>query len=130
MINNTNYGTTGGQAGPTTLVGQVTTTSPSGRDPSVDGYPVHTAELVATFKGVAYSARGSLHTPAHYQKTKKYVRTAIQRQLDNVGSSFVEMIASCPVNWHMTPVESLAWIEEKVISEYPLGEFRNVERIE
>jgi 2-oxoglutarate ferredoxin oxidoreductase subunit beta len=71
-----------------------------------------------------------VHTPASYRKTKGFVKTAFQRQLDNVGLSFVEIITACPVNWHMSPVESLTWIEEKVIKEFPLGEFRNVEKIE
>ncbi len=91
---------------------------------------MHTAEMVATFKGTAYSARGSLHTPADYQRTKKYVRTAFQRQIEGVGFSFVEVITACPVNWHMTPVQALDWIGEKVVAEFPLGEFRNVTRIE
>lgn len=130
MVNNTNYGTTGGQLGPTTLVGQVTSTTPEGRKPSVEGYPAHAAELVATFKGVAYSARGALHTPANFSRTKGYIRTAFQRQIDGVGLSFVEVITACPSNWHMTPAESLAWIGEKVVQEFPLGEFRNVTQID
>ena len=130
MVNNTNYGTTGGQLAPTTLLGQVTTTCPEGRSATVEGFPMHAAEMVATFRGVAYSARGSLHTPAEYQRTKKYVKTAFQRQIDNVGTTFVEIIAACPVNWHKTPVEALAWIGEKVIAEFPLGEFKNVTHIE
>lgn len=115
---------------PTTLVDQVTTTTPYGRSPEVAGYPMHTAELVAGFKGVAYSARGALVTPAHYQRMKKYVKTAFQKQLDNVGLSFVECLSACPANWHLTPVESLKWIEETMIAEFPLGEFKNIDRIE
>jgi 2-oxoglutarate ferredoxin oxidoreductase subunit beta len=130
MLNNTNFGTTGGQLGPTTIVGQVTTTSPDGRSPEVEGYPAHTAEMAATFKGVAYSARGSLHTPASYTKTKGYIKTAFQRQLDNVGTSFVEVLTACPTNWHLKPVQSLKYIEEKIIPEFPLGEFRNVTQID
>ena len=130
MVNNTNYGTTGGQLAPTTLTGQVTSTTPKGRSPSAEGYPVHTAEMVATFKGTAYSARGSLHTPADYQRTKKYVRTAFQRQIEGVGFSFVEVITACPVNWHMTPAQALTWIGEKVVAEFPVGEFKNVAHIE
>ena len=130
MVNNTNYGTTGGQLAPTTLTGQVTSTTPQGRSPDVEGYPVHTAEFVATFKGAAYSARGSLHTPADYQRTKKYVKTAFQRQREGAGFSFVEIITACPINWHMTPVQALTWIGEKVVSEFPLGEFKNVSHIE
>ena len=130
MVNNTNYGTTGGQLAPTTIIGQVTSTTPQGRNANAEGYPTHTAEFVATFKGVAYSARGSLHTPAEYRRTKGYIKTAFQRQIDKVGTSFVEVIASCPTNWHMTPVDSLKWIEQKVVAEFPLGEFKNVTHIE
>jgi 2-oxoglutarate ferredoxin oxidoreductase subunit beta len=130
MVNNTNFGTTGGQLGPTTLVGQVTTTSPEGRSPAVEGYPAHTAEMAATFKGCAYSARGALDTPSAYQKTKGYIKTAFQRQLDGVGFSFVEVITACPTNWHMTPVKSLDFIRNEIIPEFPLGEFRNVTQID
>jgi 2-oxoglutarate ferredoxin oxidoreductase subunit beta len=130
MVNNTNYGTTGGQMAPTTVVGQVTTTSPRGRNPAAEGFPTHAAELVATFKGVAFSARGSLHTAANYQRTKKYVTSAFQKQIGGIGLGFVEVITACPPNWHLTPGESLEWIEHSVIAEFPLGEFKNVTQIE
>jgi 2-oxoglutarate ferredoxin oxidoreductase subunit beta len=128
MVNNANYGTTGGQMAPTTLMGQKTTTTPSGRDAaSGGGYPVRVAELAATFRSVAYSARGALTTPANYQRTKKYIKTAFQKQVDHAGLGFVEVLAACPPNWHLSPVESLKWIEEKMIAEFPLGEFKNVD---
>ena len=130
MCNNANYGTTGGQLAPTTLIGQVTTTTPGGRDAVTEGYPVHTAELAATFKGVAYSARGALSTPANYQRTRRYIKTAFQKQVDHVGLSFVEILSACPANWHLSPVESLGWIEERMIPEFPLGEFKNVDLID
>ncbi len=130
MGNNTNYGTTGGQLSPTTIRGQVTTTAPRGRGANEEGYPTHAAEMVAGFKGCAYSARTALTTPYNYQRTKRYIRAAFQKQLDNVGLSFVEVITACPVNWHKTPVECLEWIEDKLLAEYPLGEFKNVDNIE
>ena len=130
MGNNTNYGTTGGQLAPTTVMGQVTSTSPNGRDPANDGYSVHAAELAATFRGCAYSARGALTSPDNYQRTKTYIQTAFQKQIDNVGLSFVEVISACPVNWRKTPVECLEWIEDEVLAEFPLGEFKNVDRID
>jgi len=129
MCNNANYGTTGGQLAPTTLMGQVTSTSPGGRGTNHDGFPTHTAELAAIFKGVAYSARGAINTPANYQRTKKYIKTAFRKQMEGVGLSFVEVLSNCPPNWHLSPLESLKWIEEKMIPEFPLGEFKNVERI-
>ncbi len=128
MINNANYGTTGGQAAPTTLLGQVTTTTPLARTPDT-GYPAHVAELLSGIRGVVYSARTSLHTPANYQKTKGYLRKAFEKQKQGLGLSFVEVISACPVNWHVTPVQALKFIEEKMIAEYPLGEFKNVDKI-
>ena len=128
MYNNSNYSSTGGQMAPTTLMGQVTPTCPTGRGPDA-GYPVHGAEMLAGFKTVVYSARGAVNTPANYQATKRYLKTAFQKQMDNIGLSYVEIISACPVQWHMTPLQSLKWVE-KIIAEYPLGEFKNVDRIE
>jgi 2-oxoglutarate ferredoxin oxidoreductase subunit beta len=108
----------------------VTSTSPNGRDAAREGYTAHAAEMVATFKGCAYSARGALTSPDNYQRTKKYIETAFKKQIDNVGLSFVEVISACPVNWHKTPVECLKWIEDEVLAELPLGEFKNVDKIE
>ena len=130
MCNNANYGTTGGQMAPTTLMGQVTTTTPAGRDAIMGGYPTHTAEIAAMFRGVAYSARGAVNTPANYQRAKKYVRTAFLKQIDHAGLSFVEILSACPPNWHLSPVESLRWIEEKMIPEFPLGEFKNLDHVD
>lgn len=130
MVNNTNFGMTGGQMAPTTILGQQTTTSPLGRDMVAEGYPTHAAEIAAAFKGVAFSARGALHTPASYQQAKGYIRTAFQRQMDNVGTSFVEIITACPTNWHLTPEQSLAYIRDNIIPEFPLGEFKNVTHVE
>ena len=130
MFNNANYGTTGGQMAPTTLLGQITTTTPTGREAATYGYPLHIPEMLTTIKGVAYSARGAVNSPVNYQRTKGFVRIALQKQLDKAGFSFVEILAACPVNWHMSPVKAVAWIEEKMIAEFPLGEFKNVARIE
>jgi len=130
MFNNANYGTTGGQMAPTSLMGQVTTTTPTGRDAATYGYPLHIPEMLTTIKGVAYSARGAVNSPANYQRTKKLIKTAFQKQIDEVGFSFVEILVACPVNWHMSPVESARWIEEKMVAEFPLGEFKNVARLE
>ncbi len=126
MYNNTNYGTTGGQLAPTTLVGQKTSTTPEGRNPETEGYPLHAAELAATFKGTVYSARGSVHSPAVFQRTKKYIKTAFQKQINGPGYSFVEVLTACPPNWHMSPVDSVKRIENEVVNEFPLGEFKNI----
>ncbi len=129
MCNNTHYATTGGQMAPTSLMGQRTSTTPEGRTEEMGGLPLHTAELAAGLDGVAYSARGALHSPKHYQQTRKYVKRAFQKQLDRVGYGFVEIISACPTVWRKTPRESLRYIEEEVIKEFPLGEFKNVDRL-
>jgi 2-oxoglutarate ferredoxin oxidoreductase subunit beta len=130
MLNNAVYGTTGGQLAPTSLVGQKTTTTPEGRDPTQTGFPAHAAEMIAAFKGAAYSARGAFNTPANYQRTKGYIKTAFQKQIDKVGLSFVEILCACPANWGMSPTDSLKWIEEKMVPEFPLGELKNVDKID
>jgi 2-oxoglutarate ferredoxin oxidoreductase subunit beta len=130
MVNNGNYGTTGGQMAPTTLIGQRTTTTPYGRDVKRDGYPMYAPELLAVMRGVAYSARGAVNSPANYQRTKGYIRTAFQKQLDDVGFSFVEILSACPPDWHLTPIQCLKRIEEEIIPQFPLGEFKNVDRID
>jgi len=129
MVNNTVYGTTGGQLAPTTLMGQKTSTTSLGRDPSA-GYPLHAAELLSGIKGVAYCARGAVNNPANSRRAKQYIKKAFQKQMDKVGFSFVEILSPCPPNWGLTPVESLKWLEEKVIAEFPLGEFKNIDVIE
>lgn len=125
MFNNTNYGTTGGQLAPTSLIGQRTSTTPLGRKPDIEGYPVHAAELAAAFRGTAYSARGSVHTPADYQRTKRYIKIAFQKQIEGIGFGFVEVLSACPPNWHLSPVDCLKRIGDEVIAEFPLGEFKN-----
>ena len=120
-INNCNYGMTGGQMSPTTLIGQKTTTCVEGRNPDLTGYPMHMAELVATLKGVAYSGRFALDTPAHIKKAKDALRKAFENQIDNKGFSFVEMLSSCPTNWGLSPLESVKMLQNQVMKEFPLG---------
>jgi 2-oxoglutarate ferredoxin oxidoreductase subunit beta len=124
FINNAIYGMTGGQMAPTTLVGQKTTTSPFGRDPGSQGYPVKIAELLATVQGAHYVARFSLHNPANIQRAKQGIRKAFRNQLEGKGFSLVELLSTCSTNWGMTPQASLKWLEENMIPEFPLGEFK------
>ena len=125
FLNNANYGTTGGQMAPTTIIGQKSTTSPLGRDPGREGYPVHVAELVTSFKGVVYSARCAMHTYRHVRQTKKAIKKAFRCQMDGLGYGFVEILSACPSGWKMSPVQSLEWIEKEMIREYPLGVFKD-----
>ena len=129
FCNNAGYGTTGGQMAPTSLLGQVTATTPLGRDPQMTGLPFHVAEFVATLPGVVYSARHSLTSFANYKKAKKAVETAFQKQINGVGYGFVEILVVTPTCWKMYPLEGLKWVKEQMMVEYPLGEFKNVEKI-
>lgn len=120
-INNTVYGMTGGQMAPTTVMGQVTTTSPFGRNEEYYGYPIKTAEQIALCGGTAFSARGALDSIANIRKTKEYIRKAFQAQLEGKGLGFVEILCSCPTNWHMSPSEAHERIREELFPVFPLG---------
>lgn len=127
FVNNAVYGMTGGQMAPTTLVGQRTTTSPLGRCPDQAGYPIRMAELLATLEGPAYVARVSVHNPAAISKAKRAISKAFQVQVKQSGFAFVEVLSTCPTNWGLPPIEAMRWLEENMISYYPLGEFKTVE---
>lgn len=129
FLNNACYGQTRGQMAPTTLLGMKTTTTQEGRDPAKAGYPLHVAELAATMKGVVFSGRCTVNTPANYRKAKKMLKTAFQKQLDGPGLSIVEFLSACPSNWGLKPSEAIAFLTENMIAEYPLGEYKNVEKI-
>lgn len=124
FINNAVYGMTGGQMAPTSLPGQVTTSSPFGRDIRLCGAPIRIAELLANLDGTAYSVRRSLHDARHVIQAKKAIRTAFEAQLQGLGFSIVELLSSCPTNWGMTPSESLEWIRDSMIPTYPLGDYK------
>lgn len=105
-INNTTYGMTGGQAGPTTLLGQVTTTTTQGRNAELNGYPIKISELLKEIDGAAYIARVSLDSPAAILNAKKCIKKAFEAQIKGIGTGFVEILASCPTNWKMTPKQA------------------------
>ena len=130
MLNNNNYGTTGGQMSPTTILGQKTSTTPLGRGANGEGFPAHVAETLATFRGVCYSARTAVNSPSNFQRTKRCLSTAFEKQMEGMGLSFVEIIVACPPNRKLTPVETIKWIDDEVLAELPLGEFKNVAREE
>jgi 2-oxoglutarate ferredoxin oxidoreductase subunit beta len=124
FVNNTVYGMTGGQMAPTTLLGQVTTTSPYGRKKEWEGYPVRMAELLSQNEGSAYICRTSVHNPANVMKTKKAIKKALQIQQKGLGFTMVEVLSTCPTNWGLSPLEALDWLESDMIPYYPLGEFK------
>lgn len=124
FINNANYGMTGGQMAPTTLPGQVTTSSPTGRDVLRQGYPIQTAELLSTLEGAKYVVRRSLHSVREVRRAKKAIRTAFEVQKHGLGFSLVELLSTCPTNWGLTPVESREWVEERMLPYFPLGDYK------
>jgi 2-oxoglutarate ferredoxin oxidoreductase subunit beta len=106
-------------------------TAHDSREIVAQGYPMRTAELVATFRGVAYSARGAITCPDAYQRTKSLVRTAFRKQMDNVGFSFVEVLCACTAcEWTLTAGDCLKWVNERIMADLPLGEFKNVDQVE
>ena len=127
FVNNAIYGMTGGQMAPTTLPGQVTTTSPYGRDPKLCGYPIRVSEMLATLDGPAYIARVSVHDVKHIMDAKKCIKKAFETQIAGKGFSLVEVLSACPTNWGMTPQEALKWLEANMIPQYPLGVKKEVE---
>ncbi len=127
FVNNTVYGMTGGQMAPTTLLGQQTTTSPYGRNLNADGYPIRMAEMVATLEGTSYVARMAIDTPANILKARRSVFKAFEMQVKDMGFAFVELLATCPTNWGMTPRESIKRIKDELIPYYPLGVFKEKE---
>jgi len=124
FVNNAIYGMTSGQMAPTTLLGQVTTTSPFGRRAEIEGYPINMSEMLATLKGAVYVERVSMHNIPNIKNAKKAIKKAFQVQLAGLGFSIVEVLSSCPTNWGLDPIASLKWIEDKMIPQYPLGNFK------
>jgi len=125
FVNNAIYGMTGGQMAPTTLVGQQSTTSPWGRRPSNEGYPLHMSELLSTLEAPTYIERVSLHDNKNIMKSRRAVRKALELQRDGAGFTFVELLSPCPTIWKMTPQEARKWIEEKMLAVFPLGVYRD-----
>ncbi len=126
FINNAIYGMTGGQMAPTSLPNQVTQTSPYGRDVSQAGYPIRVCELLSSLDGVAYLERVTVDTPANVREAGRAIKKAFQCQVEGIGYSLVEVVATCPTNWGMTPVEAFAWMRENMLPYYPLGVYRDV----
>ena len=121
FVNNCIYGMTGGQMAPTTLPGQVTETTPYGRDTSYAGFPIRVAEMISTLTGACYVERVSVNTVPNILKAKKAIKKAFQNQIDKKGFSLVEVLSICPTNWGLTPQESMDWLRENMIPYYPLG---------
>jgi 2-oxoglutarate ferredoxin oxidoreductase subunit beta len=123
MINNTVYGMTGGQASPTTIIGQKTTTTPLGRKPKEQGYPLKVAEILSNFEGVAYAARVAVNNPKRIMEAKKALTKAFLAQIEDKGFGYVEVLSACPINWKMDPVSATKYVD-KLTEIFHLGVFR------
>ena len=125
FVNNAIYGMTGGQMAPTTLPGQVTQTSPYGRDVKQCGYPVKISEMLSQLEGPEYIERVAVNNVKNVRAAKKAIKKAFQNQIDGKGFSLIEVISSCPTNWGMSPEKALGWLEENMIPYYPLGVYKD-----
>mgnify|MGYP002508092677 CR=1 FL=1 len=125
FINNAIYGMTGGQMAPTSLPGQITQTSPYGRDVNHCGYPIKVCEMLSQLDGPEYLERVTVNSVKAVRNAKKAIKKAFQNQLDGKGFSLVEVVSSCPTNWGLTPQQALKWIDEKMLPYYPLGVYKD-----
>ncbi len=125
FINNTIYGMTGGQMAPTTIPGQVTQTTPYGRDPELAGYPVRVCEMLSTLTGTALAQRVAVDSVPHIREAKAAIKKAFENQRDKKGFSIVEVLSTCPTNWGMTPIKALERLREEMIPYYPLGVYKD-----
>ncbi|MGC8867190.1 MAG: thiamine pyrophosphate-dependent enzyme [Elusimicrobiales bacterium] len=129
FINNAIYGMTGGQMAPTTLIGQRSTTTTSGRDPKVNGYPIKVCEILSVVEGTRYAERTTVHNVSGVIKTKNAIKKAFQNQIEGVGFSIVEILSMCPTNWGVkadNPSEATKYIEQYMIKVFPPGVYKDV----
>ena len=121
FINNAIYGMTGGQMAPTTLPGQVTQTSPYGRNTDTQGFPLRISEMLSTFDGPAYIERVSMDCVKHINQAKRAIKKAFTCQIEKKGFSLIEVVSTCPTNWGLAPQEAMKWLQDNMLPYYPLG---------
>ena len=126
FINNAIYGMTGGQMAPTSLPGQVTQTSPYGRDVKTAGYPLRVCELLSTLSGTALAQRVTVDSVAHVREAKKAIRKGFENQINKRGYSIIEVVSTCPTNWGLSPQEAVNWLRDNMLPYYPLGVYKDV----
>jgi 2-oxoglutarate/2-oxoacid ferredoxin oxidoreductase subunit beta len=126
FVNNCIYGMTGGQMAPTTLPGQVTETSPYGRDVATQGHPIRVAEMISTLDGAVYVERVAVNSVPNILKAKKAIKKAFELQEQGAGFTFIEVLSTCPTNWGLSPVEAIKWLNENMLPYYPLGVKKDV----
>ena len=125
FVNNAIYGMTGGQMAPTSLPGQITQTSPYGRDVKTVGYPVRVCELLREVDGAAYLERVAVNDVKNVKNAARAIKKAFQYQVEGKGFSLIEILSTCPTNWGLTPDKALKWLEENMIPYYPLGVYKD-----
>lgn len=125
FVNNAIYGMTGGQMAPTSLPGQVTQTSPYGRDTNTVGFPIRVSEMLSTLDGPEFIQRVAVNNVKNVNAAKKAIKKAFQNQIEGKGFSLIEVVSTCPTNWGLTPKKALQWVEEKMIPYYPLGVYKD-----
>lgn len=126
FVNNAIYGMTSGQMAPTTLPGQITTTTPYGRDVNKQGYPIRVCELLSNLDGAVYLERVATNTVQNIKKAKQAIKKAMEVQISGKGFSLVEVLSTCPTNWGLNPIEAMKWMEENMIPYYPLGVYKDI----
>ena len=125
FVNNAIYGMTGGQMAPTTLPGQVTQTSPYGRDTEKVGFPVKVCEMLSQVDGATYLERVAVNNVKNVKAAKAAIKKAFQNQIEGKGFSLIEVLSTCPTNWGMTPENAIKWLEENMMPYYPLGVYKD-----
>ena len=125
FVNNAIYGMTGGQMAPTSLPGQVTQTSPYGRDTNHCGFPIKVCEMLSQLDGPEYLERVTVNNVKNVRNAKKAIKKAFQNQIDGKGFSLVEVVSTCPTNWGLTPKDALKWLEDNMLPQYPLGVYKD-----
>jgi 2-oxoglutarate/2-oxoacid ferredoxin oxidoreductase subunit beta len=126
FVNNAIYGMTGGQMAPTSLPGQITQTSPYGRDVKAAGYPIRVCEMLSTLDGVALAQRVTVDSVKNVNIAKKAIKKAFENQINGRGYSIVEVVSTCPTNWGLEPNEALDWLRENMLPYYPLGVYKDI----
>ena len=126
FINNTIYGMTGGQMAPTTLPGQVTQTTPYGRDVKTAGYPLRICEMLSNVDGVALAQRVTVDSVKNVRAAKKAIRKAFEYQMEGLGYTIVEVLSTCPTNWGMSPQAAIKRLQDEMIPYYPLGVYKDI----
>ena len=129
FINNAIYGMTGGQMAPTSLVDQITQTTPFGRKPETQGYPIKVCEMLSQLDGTTYAERVAVNNVKNIRNAKKAIKKAFENQINKKGFSIVEVLSTCPTNWGLSPSEALTWLEEKMMPVYPLGVYKDREDV-